>query len=128
MTPVIFRKWSESEGGGIIALFPTDLGTNDPYTSSSYARVGQHGSANPVGVIEITTAATPSEYAALLEELKNLGYDDLKVYQRLQSSFLEERRRKLAEFYQPLKSKPVKQKSKRKPKTRSSQTGLMGMR
>ncbi len=97
-TPVLFRKWPKSEGGDIIALFPTELGTNDPYTSSSYEHVGQHGSADPIGVIQRTKAAKPEEYADLLAELKNIGYSDLKVYQRLQYDFLEERRRKLGEI------------------------------
>lgn len=128
MTPVIFRKWPESEGGEITALFPTELGTNELYTSSSYAHIGQHGSADPVGVIQATRAAKPAEYADLLEELVSIGYDDLKVYQRLQSSFLEDRRRKLAAFNQPAKPKPAKKKSKRKSKTPGSRAGLMGLR
>jgi hypothetical protein len=99
-TPVIFRKWPENEGGDVIALFPTLLGTMDPYTCSSYERVGQHGAADPWEVITRTKSAKPDEYADLKEELeKSVGYDDLVVYQRLQSSFLEERRRTLQETY-----------------------------
>jgi len=105
-TPVIFRKWKPrpeyaEEGGDIIALFPTELGTNDPYTCSSYQHVGQHGSAEPLGVIQGTKLAKPSEYADLLKELKGIGYDDLKVYQRYQDDFLAERKRKLAEIASP---------------------------
>ena len=100
-TPVIFRKWPKSEGEGIIALFPTELGTNDPYTSSSYETVGQHGSADPVDVIQRTKAAKPDEYATLLAELQSIGYDNLRVYQRLQPDFLTERRQNLAEMDNP---------------------------
>lgn len=99
-TPVIFRKWPTGEGGDVIALFPTLLGTMDPYTCSSYEAVGQHGAADPWGVINRTKSAKPSEYADLKEELeKSIGYDDLVVYQRLQSSFLEERKRALQGTY-----------------------------
>lgn len=139
-TPVIFRKWPKSEGEGIIALFPTELGTNDPYTSSSYEAVGQHGSADPAGLIQRTKAAKPDEYADLLVELQSIGYDDLKVYQKLQPDFLIERKRKLAEMDNP--SKPVLPptvtgptslkrwaKSKAKPRRRtSSLTSVRGIR
>ncbi len=126
MTPVIFRKWSKSEGGGIIALFPTELGTDDPYTSNSYEHVGQHGSADPVGLIQRTTAAKPAEYADLLAELESIGYDDLKIYQKLQSSFLEERRKKLAAFNQPVEVKPAKKKAKGKSKSRRGSDSKLG--
>ncbi len=98
-TPVIFRKWPKSEGGDIIALFPAEPGTDDPYTCSSYEHVGQHGSADPVGLIGRTTAATPAEYADLKKELRSVGYNDLVVYQRLQQEFLEARRDKLKGIY-----------------------------
>lgn len=139
-TPVIFRKWKprrefDEEGGDIIALFPTETGTNDPYTCSSYEHVGQHSSADPNGVIQDTVPAKPAEYADLMRELKGIGYNDLKVYQKLQSDFLTERRRKLDEFYNPVVSEPKpkrkspKPKSKRKSK-KSGSTGtvLRGMR
>ena len=105
-TPVIFRKWKPrrefgEEGGDIIALFPAENGTNDPYTCSSYEHVGQHGSADPVGVIQQTVPAKPAEYADLMKELKGIGYNDLKVYQKLSSDFLTERRRKLSEIENP---------------------------
>ena len=122
-TPVIFRKWPESEGGDIIALFPTEPGTNDPYTCSSYEHVGQHGSAEPVGVIQRTKPAKPSEYADLMEELEGVGYDDLKVYQKYQNSFLDDRRRALGLISQSVAAKPKTTKKKPKRKSRSQDIG-----
>ena len=42
-TAVLFRKWPDSEGGGIIALFPYLAGTSDLATCESYEHAGQHG-------------------------------------------------------------------------------------
>jgi len=103
--PVIFRKWPESEGGDIIALFPTMTGTNDPYTCNSYEHVGQHGSAEPIGVIQRTKLAKPSEYADLLKELHQIGYRNLDVKQKYQHSYLEDRRRELARMASPKTSR-----------------------
>ncbi len=127
-TPVIFRKWSESEGGGIIAIFPTELGTNDPYTSSSYEHIGQHGAADPVGLIQRTKPAKPSEYADLMTELESVGYDDLKVVQRLSPDYLTIRRKKIAGDYsvsKPKTKKPAKRKSTR---SKSQGTSIRGIR
>ena len=74
-TKVIFRKFNDGE---IIALFPTLIGTNDPYTCSSYMHTGQHGSATP-DIVSVTSLATPDEYAGLLSELISIGYDDLII-------------------------------------------------
>lgn len=104
ITPVIFRMplkervrdtvtgkmyWHQD---GVIALFPAELGTDDPYTCSSYVHVGQHGSADPHYVINKTRAATPVEYADLKRELESEPYGyRLKVYQKLQRTFLKAR-------------------------------------
>jgi len=93
--PVIFRKWSKSKGGEIIAIFPTILGTNSPYTCEMYEHVGQHGAGDPSGVVSTTKRATPTEYAGLLKELHRIGYRNLVVVARLQPSFLADRRRQL---------------------------------
>lgn len=93
LTPVIFRKYAN---GQVIALFPADCGTNDPYTCSSYMHVGQHGSADPLGVIEDTVPATPEEFAALKQELESEPYRyAFKIYKRLSFKFLEIRRNAL---------------------------------
>src|SRR3990167_7742944 len=99
-TPVIFRKWPKSEGGDIIAIFPTEPGTNDPYTSSSYEHIGQHGSADPVGLVQRTKPATSAEYA------------DLKVVQRISPDYLQVRKAKLAGYTIPAKRKSAPKKRK----------------
>jgi len=111
-TPVIFRKWPEREGGEVIALFPTLVGTMNPYTCMSYLHIGQHGSTDLQEVVWVTKPAKPAEYADLLEELKSIGYDDLVIYQKLQYRWIDERRKALAEYSQPT----------RKPKTKSKTT------
>jgi hypothetical protein len=89
-TPVIFRKFQ----GDIIALLPTIPGSSE-YDCMSYEHVGQHGGADPGMVMRMSKPAKPSEYADLLAELKQVGYDDLKVYNRLQYWFLDARRENL---------------------------------
>lgn len=134
-TPVIFRKWKPrkefgEEGGDVIALFPTELGTNDPYTCSSYEHIGQHGSADPVGVMQNTVPAKPSEYADLMTELESIGYDNLKVAQRLSPDYLAIRRKKIAGYYAEPKPRAKKSSTKRKSSKRSSSTAtsIRGMR
>lgn len=93
-TPVIFRRYRD---GDIIALFPAEPGTYEPWTCSSYLRLGQHGSANPGLVIRGTKQAKPDEYASLKRELESAPYGyRLKVYSRLQPSFLNARHKVLA--------------------------------
>jgi len=126
-TPVIFRKWKPrrefgEEGGDIIALFPADLGTNDPYTCSSYMHQGQHSSADPWLVMQDTVPAKPEEYADLQRELEQVGYDDLRIYHRLQSSFLADRQRQLQEIEQPAASAPRAKASKPVARKRSKQS------
>lgn len=92
-TPVVFRKYGARKGGEIIALFPTVLGTYDPYTCSSYVHVGQHGSADPRHVVNDTRPASPAEYEDLKRELEGapFGYR-LKICRRLEPRFLEARK------------------------------------
>ena len=92
VTPVIFRVWPKKEGGGVIALFPTHPGTNDPHTCDSYEHVGQHGSADCHGLIGRTRLAKPVEYASLKRELEGAPYNyNLKVYARVTRAMDEER-------------------------------------
>jgi len=91
MTPVIFRKWKDNEE--VVALFPTipaDMCVTD--TCSSYVHFGQHGPAQYNYVISQTQPATLSDYVSLFAELVKVGYDDLKVYSRVQPWMHEERR------------------------------------
>ena len=82
ITPVIFRKWPDKEGGEIIALFPYELEVDG--NVSSYEHTGQHGTASPE-VIRRTKAATPAQYADLKRELEGIGYR-LKIIKRWPSS------------------------------------------
>ena len=82
MTPVIFRKDHPAGGGDVFALFPTIEGS--PGHCTCYQHVGQHGSADYNRCIYTSTLATPEEYADLLAELVDYGYDDLKIYKRRQ--------------------------------------------
>tara|TARA_Y100000310_G_C20220314_1_gene595447 strand:- start:283 stop:561 length:279 start_codon:yes stop_codon:yes gene_type:complete len=81
MTPVIYRKYKQN--GDILALFPSIPHDHNGYYCESYQHIGQHGGADYVHCIGITTPATPAEYADLHAELIRVGYDDLKVYQRV---------------------------------------------
>lgn len=94
-TKVVFRKFKD--GGDIVAVFPRDLGTNSPYTCGSYMHVGQHGSADPNGVVSITKLATPAEYAPLARELKGLGYN-LDIRTKITYDDLLERQRLLKDM------------------------------
>lgn len=83
ITPVIFRVWPKSEGGDVIALFPTIPNDRMGYECMSFMHVGQHGGADCGGVIARTRAAKPDEYAALKRELESVPYEyKLKVYAR----------------------------------------------
>ena len=75
-TIVIFRKWSN---GNIIALFPEIPADIDKKFCQSYEHVGQHGGADYQHVIRSTKAATVDEYSELLQELEQIGYDDLII-------------------------------------------------
>ncbi len=80
MTPVIFKR--ELEGNGVYAAFPTLPGDNSPYTMACYAHIGQHSIVCEQYVRE-TKSAKPVEYASLLKELRQIGYDDLVIRRRM---------------------------------------------
>lgn len=78
LTPVVFRVWPGRDAD-MIALFPTiDAGDGK---IMSFEHVGQHGGADYGLVIRKTRPARPSQYAVLMAELRQRGYD-LKVYKR----------------------------------------------
>jgi len=93
-TKVQFRKWPE---GDVIALFLEEPGTPDPATCSSYQHIGQHGSADPYLVRNVTRPARPHEYHALARELRRIGYK-LRVVQRGSQHDYQVRRKALAKF------------------------------
>lgn len=80
-TRVIFRKYPNGE---IIALFPDESwdGSNRWWYVSSYMHNGQHGGANYPGVMHDTKPAKASEYAPLLNELQEMGYNYLEIAKR----------------------------------------------
>ena len=102
MTPVIFRKFKDHEkfnsGCAITAIFPHELGTNDAWTCQDYMRVGQHGSICTKFLTDITIPDKESEYKDLLSELKSIGYDDLKIMQRMPANHLQHRVNQLREL------------------------------
>lgn len=89
---MLFRVWGASEGGGVIALFPTLPGTQDPESCESYEHVGQHGAADFQGMLHRTRRARPEEYAELAAELREIGYV-LDIRERATRDMHEERRR-----------------------------------
>lgn len=83
---VIFRKL---EKGDIIALFPQFPGNVAGTFCRSYQHIGQHGAADYGWVIEISEPATEEEYADLLQELRDIGYEDLEVRQRVSQKMIK---------------------------------------
>ena len=71
-TIVIFRKFPASDGGGVIALFPT-IAADMRGNLLSYMHTGQHGAASP-DLGRNLRLANPGEYAPLARELESLGY------------------------------------------------------
>lgn len=78
MTKVIFRTFKD---GQVIALFPEIPATDNGWECMSYMHIGQHGAASPF-LTHYTRPASEMEYKPLLDELKRIGYDDLKVCKR----------------------------------------------
>ena len=70
---VIFRRWPDSQGGEVIALFPEVAATVSGHDCESYMHIGQHGAASP-WITGSTRPATPEEYAPLKCELESIGY------------------------------------------------------
>jgi len=72
-TPVVFRKLKKDpQKGEVIALFPEERELCG--LCSSYMHVGQHGSADFIGIIKNSTPAKPDEYAPLMKELESAIY------------------------------------------------------
>ena len=65
--------------GEVIAVFPYILCSD--MNVLSYAHIGQH-SACVWYINDFTKAATESQYLPLLNELKSIGYDNLKVIKK----------------------------------------------
>jgi hypothetical protein len=91
-TPVLFREMLKRLGGDVIAIFPTQAESLNPYECGSYAHVGQHGTCDPQYLINSSRWARPEEYADLKAELEGPPYGyRLRVYRRTQSKWLRQR-------------------------------------
>ena len=89
-TVVIFRKWPESEGGDVLALFPEEPADNSGSFCNSYMHVGQHDAAEYRMCIKATVPATPREYRELAAELRKIGYK-LDIRKRATSAMRNKR-------------------------------------
>lgn len=88
---VVFRKYKET--GDIVALFPAVPEDVYGYKCSGYEHVGQHFSADPLDMIQITRPCKArAEYAELLRELISIGYDNLLVSERISRHDFAKRR------------------------------------
>ena len=79
-TPVVFRKFSDDE---VVALFPAMPGWRLG-ECMSYLHLWQHGAADYGHAVRTTRPTRPEDHADLQAELVQIGYDDLRVYQREQ--------------------------------------------
>lgn len=77
MTNVVFRR---ENNGEILAVFGEIADNN--YNLVCYAHIGQHAACS-LEYYHSTKPATAGEYQNLLNELKYIGYDDLKICKRL---------------------------------------------
>jgi hypothetical protein len=86
MTPVIFREDIFS----VTAVFPTIPGGSE-YGMTCYAHIGQHSSCG-YAWYRTTKPAKAESLSDLFEELKRIGYDDLKIVKRITPAHFEERK------------------------------------
>ena len=77
MKKIVFRR---EKDGNILAVFGEKF---TPYTLAGYCHIGQHCAVGVQYYQNETVPATAGEYKNLLSELKNIGYNDLKIYKRL---------------------------------------------
>lgn len=82
---VIFRKFKKYPDS-VIAIF-IEMGypkyTAQPHLYMSYMHVGQHGECDYNHLLNITRKASKKEYSDLLTELESIGYNDLKIIERM---------------------------------------------
>lgn len=90
-TVVVFRKFKDGNRE-VIALFPEIPADYSGNKCESYMHVGQHGAADPWGVVRRSTAARPGDYAPLERELESIGYGRLVVKQKITSAMHLKRR------------------------------------
>lgn len=104
--PVIFRNEGTAKKPEIVAVFPTEPGTNDPYDFTVYAHLGQHSTGTWPWYAK-TKKATPDQYADLLAELRSIYEREdrdpvtLVVAQRFTKFHHQERRAALRSMRTP---------------------------
>ncbi len=81
-TKVKFYIDKDSE---ILAYFPTEV-FDSKGNKACYAHIGQHSACSP-GYVQSLKPASPDQYADLLQELKNIGYNDLEIITLLPNRF-----------------------------------------
>ena len=89
MTKVIFRITEDD----VIAVFP-EIPWNDNLLTS-YQHNEQHAGCSTDWIRSRTRPATRVEYAPLLQELKTIGYDDIKVLSRMPSKKMCQNKNKI---------------------------------
>lgn len=94
-TLVIFKLEGKGKDASPVAFFPEDPATHPGYLCSCYAHTGQHGSADTNYAAKLKPA-TPEQYAPLLWELRQIGYENLKPVRKFLRSHLETRKNKLS--------------------------------
>ena len=85
---VVFRRYPD---GQVIALFPDIPWSGRWGETTSYMHVGQHGAADYSHVVATTKPVTEKEYAGLLDELRQSGYDNIKIVKRAKIQNYEQR-------------------------------------
>lgn len=96
MTTKVIFKIERNKGAEVVAFFPAWAGDSNPYrTCTCYAHMGQHSAAS-LEYARSLRPATPEEYAPLLREMVQVGYDDLRIVRRFTRWDLEERKKQTA--------------------------------
>ena len=88
MTRMVFRRYPD---GQVIALFPDIPWSGRRGEATSYMHVGQHGAADYSHVVATTKPVTEKEYAGLLDELRQTGYDNMRIVKRAKIQNYEQR-------------------------------------
>lgn len=86
------KDWHVSD---LVAFFPTEPGSDDPRYMSCYATVGQHSAAMAGYIGRATKPATGTQIAAMMLELRAVGYDNLHLVSRASPSHAQARREAL---------------------------------
>ena len=96
-TKIMFRYVSYPDGDPeVLAIFPEIPADDKGFYATCYARIGQHSSCDVQGMIRISRPATEAEYSSLLQELKSIGYDDLRIIRRTPAHAYRIRKAELA--------------------------------